>query len=43
MVRHVRKPSGALPGKVIYTEYRTILAVADPSLAERLKELKEKK
>ena len=40
MVRHVRKPSGALPGKVIYTEYRTILAVADPALAERLKQKK---
>lgn len=36
MVRNVRKPSGALPGKVIYTEYRTLSAVADPALAERL-------
>ena len=23
-VRRVKKPSGALPGKVIYTDYRTI-------------------
>ncbi len=37
MVRFVRKPSGALPGKVIYTEYRTLLAEADEALAQRLK------
>ena len=37
MVRFVRKPSGALPGKVIYTEYRTLLAESDASLVERLK------
>ena len=37
MVRHVRKPSGAMPGKVIYTEYKTILAQGDEALAERLK------
>ena len=37
MVRFVRKPSGALPGKVIYTEYHTILAVADEALINRLK------
>lgn len=37
MVRNVRKPSGALPGKVIYTEYKTLLAQADEALAQRLK------
>ena len=37
MVRHVRKPSGSLPGKVIYTEYKTMLAQGDEALAERLK------
>ncbi len=37
MVRFVRKPSGAMPGKVIYTEYKTILAQADEALAQRLK------
>ena len=37
MVRHVRKPSGAMPGKVIYTEYKTMLAQGDEALAERLK------
>lgn len=36
MVRFVRKPSGALPGKVIYTDYRTIVAEADETLAKRL-------
>ena len=37
MVRNVRKPSGALPGKVIYTEYRTLLTQADEALVQRLK------
>ena len=37
MVRHVRKPSGAMPGKVIYTEYRTMLAQGDEDLARRLR------
>lgn len=37
MVRFVRKPSGALPGKVVYTGQRTLLVQADPALAERLK------
>lgn len=37
MVRNVRKPSGALPGKVIYTDHKTVLAESDGALAERLK------
>lgn len=37
MVRNVRKPSGAMPGKVIYTEYKTMLAQGDEALAARLK------
>ncbi len=37
MVRNVRKPSGAMPGKVIYTEYKTMLAEGNEALAERLK------
>ena len=37
MVRFVRKPSGALPGMVIYTDYKTILAQADEALVQRLK------
>ena len=37
MLRNVRKPSGALPGKVIYTDYKTLLAEGDEALAERLK------
>lgn len=36
MVRNVRKPSGALPGKVIYTEFRTLMAQADVELANRI-------
>lgn len=37
MVKNVRKPSGALPGKVIYTEYKTITAESDEELVKRLK------
>lgn len=36
MVRNVKKPSGALPGKVIYTEYNTMMASADEELAKRI-------
>ena len=36
-VRHVKKPSGAMPGAVLYTDYATILAVPDEKLAEKLK------
>lgn len=36
MVRNVKKPSGALPGKVLYTEYNTMMASADEDLAKRL-------
>ncbi len=35
-VRNVKKPSGALPGKVVYTNYRTLMAEADGELAARL-------
>ena len=37
MLRVVRKPSGALPGKVIYTDYKTIMTGADEALVKRLK------
>lgn len=37
MVKNVRKPSGALPGKVIYTEYKTVTAEADEEMVKRLK------
>lgn len=37
MVKNVRKPSGALPGKVIYTEYKTVTAEADEALVKSLK------
>ena len=36
-VRHVKKPTGALPGAVIYTDYTTIRAAASEELAERLR------
>ena len=38
MVRFVRKPAGALPGKVLYTDYRTLFAESDEALVERLKQ-----
>lgn len=41
MVRNVRKPSGAMPGKVIYTDYTTISVAADEELAEKLRENKK--
>ena len=37
MVRFVKKPAGSMPGKVIYTDYSTIMAEADEVLAEKLK------
>ena len=38
MVRNVRKPSGAMPGKVIYTEYRTLLCEAEEATVQRLRQ-----
>ena len=35
--RYVKKPAGALPGMVVYTDYSTIIAAADAALAEKLK------
>lgn len=35
-VRFVKKPSGSLPGKVIYTDYKTIIAEADEKLVLQL-------
>ncbi len=37
MVRFVKKPSGAMPGMVIYTDYNTIMAEADEALCKKLK------
>ena len=37
MVRNVRKPSGSLPGMVIYTDYATLSVSADEALAEKLR------
>ncbi len=35
-IRYVKKPSGSMPGAVIYTDYKTIIAQPDESLAEKL-------
>ena len=37
MLRFVRKPSGSLPGKVIYTDYHTMMVESDEELVMRLK------
>ena len=37
LVRHVKKPAGAKPGMVIYTDYRTVFAKPDEELAARLR------
>ena len=37
MLRYVKKPSGAMPGKVIYTDYRTILVEGSEELVGKLK------
>ena len=37
MLKNVKKPSGALPGKVIYTDYKTLLIESDEELIKRLK------
>jgi len=36
-VKFVKKPAGALPGMVTYTEYSTIVVAADTALEEKLK------
>ena len=37
MLRFVRKPSGSLPGKVIYTDYKTINVESDEELVNKLR------
>ena len=37
MLRNVRKPAGALPGKVIYTDCRTLTVESDEELVKRLR------
>lgn len=36
-VKFVKKPAGALPGMVVYTDYSTVLAEADEAMEERLR------
>ena len=37
LVKHVKKPSGAKPGMVIYTDQRTLFVAPDEKLADRLR------
>ena len=37
LVKYVKKPSGARPGMVIYTDYRTVYVTPDEKLAESLR------
>lgn len=37
LVKHVKKPAGARPGMVIYTDYQTAFVTPDASLADRLR------
>ncbi|MDR3645648.1 MAG: NFACT RNA binding domain-containing protein [Clostridia bacterium] len=36
LVRYVKKPAGAKPGKVIYEHFKTVFVNPDPQLAQRL-------
>ena len=38
LVRNVKKPAGAKPGRVIYTDYKTLIGRSDPKLKERTAE-----
>ena len=37
MLKYVKKPSGSMPGKVIYTDYKTIMVESNEELIKRLK------
>ena len=37
-VRYVKKPSGAKPGKVIYTNYQTVIVDPDEEMEKRLRD-----
>ena len=39
-VRYVKKPSGARPGMVIYTDYKTIYVTPERAKVEALEEVK---
>jgi predicted ribosome quality control (RQC) complex YloA/Tae2 family protein len=40
LVRYVKKPSGARPGMVIYTDYKTIYVTPERSRVEALEQVK---
>ncbi len=37
MIKYVKKPSGSMPGKVIYTDYKTLMVESDENLVLKLK------
>lgn len=37
LAKFVKKPAGAKPGRVIYTDYQTAFVTPDPALADRLR------
>ena len=37
LVKYVRKPAGALPGKVLYTDYKTLTVESDETLIQKLR------
>lgn len=37
MLKNVKKPSGAMPGKVIYTDYKTLMVESNEELVKRLR------
>ncbi len=37
MVKYVKKPTGAMPGKVVYTDYRTIMVEGSEELISKIK------
>lgn len=43
LIKNVKKPSGAKPGQVLFTDYKTVLARSDPGLPERLRKKSERK
>ena len=40
LVRYVKKPGGARPGMVIYTDYKTIYVTPERSKVEALEQIK---
>ena len=43
LARYVKKPQGARPGMVVYTDYKTLVVTPDEKLISRLRKVTEKK